>query len=127
MSKINFHFHSYYSDGTHTIPEIAKIINDEDNLKYVCLTDHDTVSGVEELQKLVSKTKIIPGIELTAKYDNNTFFHILGINVNPVKMMHFLMPYGKKYNKKFAKAFNKFKKDNGLVFNLNLNQFQKSP
>lgn len=77
MHKIDLHFHSTYSDGKLSVPELATIIK-EKKLEYCALADHDTVNGVRELMKCLdgSGIKVIPAVELTARYNNNEV-HIL--------------------------------------------------
>jgi predicted metal-dependent phosphoesterase TrpH len=120
--KINFHSHSHYSDGKKTVKELAKEINNA-KIDYFALSDHDTPNGYHELKKLVKKTKLIPAIEITAKYDEDHFFHILGLNIDPIKMEKELMKYGEKYNVSFEKAFNRFTKQNKHL-KLNLSDYK---
>lgn len=77
MSIVDLHFHSAYSDGKLSVPEIATIIK-EKKIKYCSLVDHNTVAGVRELVTMLvgSETIVIPGTELTAKYKDNEV-HIL--------------------------------------------------
>jgi len=77
MAGFDLHFHSLYSDGKLSVPEIASIIK-EKKLEYCALADHNTVDGVSELINSLkdSVTKVIPATELTAKYSNNEI-HIL--------------------------------------------------
>ncbi len=80
MYKFDFHFHSTHSDGKLSVPELAKIIKDK-KLDICSLTDHNTVTGVQELQTHLagSCTKVIPGVELTTKY-NEDEVHILALD-----------------------------------------------
>ncbi len=77
MTKFDLHFHSTYSDGKLSIPELAAIIK-EKKLEYCALTDHNTVGGVRELTKALVgfPTEVIPATEITAKYNDNEI-HIL--------------------------------------------------
>ena len=78
---IDLHCHSIYSDGLLS-PKALLERAQQAGLSMLALTDHDTVAGTIELQKLNdSKLRIIPGIELSTqwkKYD----VHILGLNVD---------------------------------------------
>ncbi|MBU1037125.1 PHP domain-containing protein [Patescibacteria group bacterium] len=77
---IDLHFHSVYSDGSLTIPELINQLKKYD-LKAVSLTDHNTVAGIKEFLKKGEKAgiKIIPGIELYTHYKKFEL-HILGYN-----------------------------------------------
>ena len=81
--KIDLHCHSNYSDGLLSPQELVKRAITDD-IRVLALTDHDTVDGLDELQKhaVNQDIKIINGIELSVrwkKYD----IHILGLGVNP--------------------------------------------
>jgi len=77
MAKFDLHFHSTHSDGKLSIPALAAIIKIE-KLKFCALADHDSIDGVRELETSLdgSGVKVIPGVELTAKYNDNEV-HIL--------------------------------------------------
>jgi 3',5'-nucleoside bisphosphate phosphatase len=77
MADFDLHFHSTYSDGIVSVPELAAIVKQK-KLKYCALADHDTVDGVNELMKCLdgSGIKVIPATELTAQYQD-TMVHIL--------------------------------------------------
>ena len=77
MEKFDLHFHSTYSDGKLSVPELVSIIKKE-KLKFCSLTDHNSVDGIRELEVALkgSGIKLIAGVELTAKYNENEI-HIL--------------------------------------------------
>lgn len=77
MVKFDLHFHSNYSDGKLSVSEIATIIKSE-KLEFCALVDHDSIDGVRELEMCLSgsNVKVIPGVELTARYNENEI-HIL--------------------------------------------------
>mgnify|MGYP003295769536 CR=1 FL=1 len=74
----DLHFHSIYSDGTLTPKELIEKAHSL-GLKYIALTDHDALLGVEELEREALKydIKVIVGVELTTKF-NSESIHILG-------------------------------------------------
>jgi 3',5'-nucleoside bisphosphate phosphatase len=75
---IDLHIHSTASDGSKTPTELVNQAIDLD-LSAIALTDHDTVSGLDEflLDIQSSKIKRIPGVEI-AMHWNKKEFHILG-------------------------------------------------
>lgn len=82
MAKFDLHFHSNHSDGKLSVPELAEIIKRE-KLEFCALVDHNSVDGIRELEKcfIGSGVKVIPGVELTAKY-NEDEVHILAYDFN---------------------------------------------
>ncbi|MEK7473514.1 MAG: PHP domain-containing protein [Patescibacteria group bacterium] len=80
MKKFDLHFHSTNSDGKLSVPELAKIIKAK-KLDFCALTDHNTVDGIRELETCLdgSGIKVIPGVELTTKY-NEDEVHILAFD-----------------------------------------------
>lgn len=77
---LDFHIHSYYSDGDRSPAELVRIAKKE-NFKVISLTDHNTIGGVKEFLKAGSKYKIktIPGIEVYTRYKKH-LLHILLYN-----------------------------------------------
>ena len=85
-NAIDLHVHSTYSDGTCSVKELVSYAK-EINLLAIALTDHDCISGNEEMAELCKKENIhfIPGIEMSAQYISpsgvETEVHILGYYV----------------------------------------------
>lgn len=82
--KVDFHVHSYMSDGTVSPTEVVKLAA-QANLTAIALTDHDTLDGIDEAIE-AGKTygvRVVPGIELSADYKGSDL-HILGLNVDYV-------------------------------------------
>ena len=78
MGRIDLHTHSTASDGTDApgaIAEKAAALG----LLAVSVTDHDTVSGVEEALTAGRRLgiEVVPGIEVSSDYRDNNI-HILG-------------------------------------------------
>ncbi len=72
------HCHSTASDGILSPRDI--ILNGKNkNLQLLCLTDHDTTSGLDEAFKTAKEVNLnfIPGIELSCNYKGSSI-HILG-------------------------------------------------
>jgi len=81
MAKVDLHLHSNYSDGSESVGELYKNIKFF-GIQIFALTDHDTVSGCIEMQKIINDDIIfIPSIELTCK-EKDVKCHILGFNCN---------------------------------------------
>lgn len=81
--RIDLHLHSNRSDG---LLEPAEVIAaaQEAGLLAVALTDHDTLSGVEEAGEAAAAIGLpfVPGIEFSC-YDENGSTHLLGYFVGP--------------------------------------------
>ena len=82
MKYADLHIHSSYSDGAYTPEEIIDIAK-KNGVKYISITDHDSIGGQYINGKEVEDIEIISGIELSAEY-NEMELHILGyyIDVN---------------------------------------------
>jgi predicted metal-dependent phosphoesterase TrpH len=80
---IDLHLHSNHSDGFHTIEFLVDQLH-VNNINYSALTDHDTVSGVEEFIERTRDKGLhsASGVEITAEYDKNSTFHILGYGID---------------------------------------------
>ena len=72
----NLHNHSLCSDGIKSVKELydMAILN---NIDVLAITDHDTLDQYYEIEKIDSKIKLITGIEMKCKY-NDESIHILG-------------------------------------------------
>lgn len=82
MERIDLHTHSNASDGSLSPSEVMKAAASA-GLKAVALTDHDTISGIEEAMSAAKELNIecIPGIELSAFY-KKLEIHIVGLFLN---------------------------------------------
>ena len=88
---IDLHCHSYFSDGALSPTELIQKAQNQ-KIRCLSLTDHDTVAGYDELNRAASATSItiINGIELSTrwkKYD----VHILGYQLNHTPKLHELI------------------------------------
>ena len=81
---IDLHTHSNASDGTCTPTEVVRLAAQK-GLRAMALTDHDTVSGVEEAMNTASAfslpIQVIPGTELSVAYKKQDI-HIVGLFVD---------------------------------------------
>lgn len=78
MLKSDFHIHTNFSDGTLSPAEVVQRAY-KNNVKVLAITDHDTLTGIDEAieESLKYKIILIPGIELSTQH-NNESIHILG-------------------------------------------------
>jgi 3',5'-nucleoside bisphosphate phosphatase len=81
--KYDLHCHSSVSDGTLS-PTVLVQRAQEQGVTALALTDHDTTAGLAEAQQTATQTgvKLIPGIELSASWQDKTF-HIVGLGIDP--------------------------------------------
>jgi 3',5'-nucleoside bisphosphate phosphatase len=76
--KGDFHIHTRYSDGKYSPKEVIDLAK-KNNLDVIAITDHDTISGVEEAVRLGQESSItvVPGIELSTMNKGESI-HVLG-------------------------------------------------
>lgn len=79
---VDLHTHSVYSDGSATPSELIELAV-ENRLQGLALTDHDTVEGVAELQRLGEQAGItvLSGVEVSSSLRQHTL-HILGYGID---------------------------------------------
>ena len=83
MSIADFHTHTNNSDGLLTPEELVNLAT-KNKVKYLTITDHDTIDGIKEAKKIAKKQTnihIISGIELSVDLLDEDI-HILGIGIN---------------------------------------------
>ncbi|MBW6409125.1 PHP domain-containing protein [Clostridium weizhouense] len=78
MNIVDFHVHTSCSDGLLSPSDIVKRAK-KNKVSYLSITDHDTLSGLEEAIESSKQLGItvIPGIELSTQY-NDESIHLLG-------------------------------------------------
>jgi hypothetical protein len=78
MKYADLHVHTSRSDGTYTPAQLVKESITR-GIAALAIVDHDTTDAIAEAQAQAQGTdlEIIPGIELTAQYENQEI-HILG-------------------------------------------------
>lgn len=76
--KGDFHLHTKNSDGKLSPKELVNLAKKEE-VDIIAVTDHDTVSGLEEAVRegFNIQVKVIPGLELSTLY-NGKSVHVLG-------------------------------------------------
>ena len=80
---IDLHTHSTISDGTYTPTELVEYAIEKE-LKVIALTDHDSVSGIDEFLRASQKHKYliaVPGVEISVSKGSNEI-HIVGLFVD---------------------------------------------
>jgi predicted metal-dependent phosphoesterase TrpH len=82
MLKVDFHVHTTSSDGTLSPKEVVQRAH-KNNVKYLAITDHDTLNGLSEAieESFKYDLTLIPGIELSTQH-NNESVHLLGFFKN---------------------------------------------
>jgi len=80
MKNADLHTHSKYSSDGELTPEQLIRKAKKSKLKYIAITDHDSVEGVEECVKAGKKygVEVIPGVELHSEYGE-----VLGYFIDP--------------------------------------------
>jgi predicted metal-dependent phosphoesterase TrpH len=80
---IDFHLHTYYSDGTMS-PEELVIFAKESGVDTIAITDHDGMGGLAEGIDAGRRlgVHVIPGIELSTEDEEGIYMHILGYCFN---------------------------------------------
>lgn len=123
MIKCDLHTHSTASDGRYSPSEVVKKAF-ERGVKYLALTDHDTVCGIEEANAEAEKLDIhfIPGVELSTTYKGETV-HILGYfkgddYKNP-DLNHFLEDLKTKRIERAHEIVRRLKKFNDIEIDVN--------
>ena len=81
-NKADLHVHTTASDGKYLPREIVKIAW-EKGVSFLAITDHDTITGLEEAYQECRKYRVAfyPGIELSTNY-GKWEIHLLGYNLN---------------------------------------------
>ena len=95
MRQVDLHVHSTRSDGTYSPTELVDYAI-EKGLAAFALTDHDTVSGLDEAISYAAQLRsngsvevpeVIPGIEFSTEYQDSPSsrgqdVHIVGLYIN---------------------------------------------
>lgn len=81
-NSIDLHIHSTASDGSDSVPELLEKLNAK-GIRIFSITDHDTMDGALEMDKLVSGDLCyIRGIEFSCVASHGKC-HILGYGFDP--------------------------------------------
>ena len=82
LKRCDLHMHTVHSDGTLTSAELVRLAK-KTGLACIALTDHDTLSGIEEAQDegKLAGVEVISGVEISVICEPGTM-HILGFFVD---------------------------------------------
>lgn len=113
MSLIDLHVHSNASDGSLSPSEVVSLAA-EAGLSAIAITDHDTVSGVQEALDAAADQNItvVPGVELSCLYHDREI-HLLGLFINhqDPDFLKFLKDAEEKRITRNIEMLNAFQKD----------------
>lgn len=81
--KVDYHIHSYYSDGTMSPVELVRKYYDEE-YAIISITDHDGIDGVKEAITAgeALRIQVVTGVEFSTEYKNHEM-HLLGYKFDP--------------------------------------------
>jgi 3',5'-nucleoside bisphosphate phosphatase len=75
--------HTTASDGRLSPTEVVEAATQR-GLSAIAITDHDVVSGLREACSVApADLEIVPGIEMTARWEDRRSIHILGLFIDP--------------------------------------------
>ncbi len=79
----DLHTHSHFSDGAFSPTELLERAVERE-ITHLALTDHDTVSGLDEAEAAARNLEItfVPGIELSCMW-RHQLLHLVGLNIDP--------------------------------------------
>lgn len=79
FNKADLHVHSWYSDGSQTIPEILAHVATHTDLRVLAITDHDCIEGAFEARALAPRfgLEVIVGQEVSTDHG-----HVLALYVH---------------------------------------------
>ena len=121
--KADLHIHSNNSDGSDTVQELLINLKKSD-VDIFALTDHDTIEGCKEMEKLAPENiTFIKGVELTCLCDDIKC-HILGygVDINNPDLLA-LIEKGKLLRRQKLETRIQYLKD---VFNIELTEDEKN-
>lgn len=83
LMKYDLHSHSYYSDGSLSPTDLVNQAQ-EAGISHLALTDHDTISGLQEARAAAQSTELvlINGVELSCNWQHQ-LLHVVGLNIDP--------------------------------------------
>lgn len=110
MEFADLHIHSCYSDGYLSPEEIVKYSIDK-GIKYISITDHDSIAAQYITTRNIEEITIIPGVEFSSNY-NGAEIHILAyfIDIENEELKRFIDLLREKRKKRVEEILNKLDK-----------------
>lgn len=110
---VDFHIHTTASDGTLTPEQLVGEI-EKRSIPYFAITDHDTIDGLEILEKIPEDLTPVTGVEISAEFDKT--LHILGYGFDPkhpalTESLNELQDYRKGRNRLMLEKMRRFGMD----------------
>lgn len=113
MKLVDLHVHSNASDGSCSPTEVVHLA-EKAGLAAIALTDHDTVSGIDEALEASDplQVSVVPGVELSCIYKEKEI-HILGLYIrhHDPELLSFLESSAKKRAERNRIMLEAFQKD----------------
>ena len=84
MARVDLHLHSTASDGQYSPTQVVQLAL-EKQVEVISLTDHDTLSGVQEAldaARASGGVTVIPGVEISTDVPGKYEIHMLGYYVD---------------------------------------------
>ena len=115
MKYADLHIHSSYSDGMLSPEEIIELAIKQ-GVRYISITDHDSISSQYIINKNDTDVIIIPGIEFSTEY-NDLEIHILGyfVDINNEKLNEVVNKLRKSRIERTHKILDKLKDSNVYI------------
>ena len=118
---MDMHTHTCYSDGELEPNDLIDLAISK-NLKTLAITDHDTISGIKEIDRnrqnvIDSKIEVINGIELSSKVSSGRM-HILGydFDINNIDLNKKLLELKENSLHSVLSVMEQIKRDYGIRF-----------
>jgi predicted metal-dependent phosphoesterase TrpH len=121
VDKVDLHLHTTASDGTETPRDVVKKAA-ESNIRAIAITDHDSVSGIDEALKEGKKhnIEVVPGVEISS-YCNDQEIHFLGYYPQ-IDNFRFLKNLQKMRDDRFSRMQKMIKKLKAIGININFSE-----
>jgi PHP C-terminal domain protein len=105
---IDLHTHTNYSDGTWNLKKLLEEA-EKANIEVLSITDHNTVNGYKELEKInvkeIFKGNIMTGVEFSTVFDG-VMFHLLAYDFELKKLNKFIFDNYENKKLNLKKEFN---------------------
>lgn len=126
MRYADLHIHSSYSDGKLSPEEIVDIARSQ-GLRYISITDHDTIESQYITRIKTEGINVIPGIEFSTEF-NEEEIHILGyfIDLDNIKLIESVNKLKKSRSERAEKIIEKLRINNINITKEDLIQYESS-